>query len=111
MFYSYFGFVFAGAERMSLNVFMQLGTCYSPPFPSPHEVCKGVNASNYHFEMYHFDYVDYEKTYSASAMNAMALERYKRIETCSHAWDSYMISKIMVPIANMTNGGWDRRRN
>ena len=94
-----------------MNLFLQEGTCISPPFPRQESVCLSLNRSTvedgYYHEMHNFEYINYAKVNSVSDMKSEYNKRNERLRNCSHIWDKEEMKIIMKPREAMVkSGGW-----
>lgn len=97
-----------------MNLFLQEGVCISPPFPRTEAVCntstRPTLLEGYYYEMHNFEYVDYALVNSPASLMEEHQKRQARLQNCSHEWNADEMKIIMKPLANMTDGGWSRRK-
>jgi uncharacterized protein len=89
-----------------MNMFLQRGVCYSPPFPRKEAVCASVDVHSFYDELHTFEYTVKLSSHSKEALDAEDRKRHHRIRNCTHDWDTGELDRIMKPMSEMKNGGW-----
>ena len=97
-----------------MNLFLQEGICNSPPFPKYESFCASPSRptlrDGYYYEMHNFEFIDYALVNSPASLMEEHQKRQARLQNCSHEWNADEMKIIMKPLANMTDGGWSRRK-